>query len=55
MLSTRYSSQIVMKLAFSRQFFKKKAIENFTKIRPVGRTERYDEGNSRFSQVCERV
>jgi hypothetical protein len=45
-------------------FPKKKQIPNFMKIRPVGaesfhanggRKERHDEGNSSFSQFCERA
>jgi len=53
-----------MKLEFSRQFFEKNThISNFIKIRPVGaqlfhadgRTDRYDDANSGFSQFCERA
>jgi hypothetical protein len=48
-----------MKLEFSRQIFEKSQIPNFIKNRPVGaklfhadrQTDRYDEANSRFSQL----
>src|SRR5215510_9595974 len=49
-----------MKLVFSRHMFEK-SISNFIKINPMGaelfcadgRTDGYDETNSRFSQSCE--
>ena len=60
-----------MKIKFSRQISKNIQISNFMKILPVraeffcagrradgrtgGRTERHEEANSRFSQVCERA
>jgi hypothetical protein len=54
-----------MKLHFSRQTCENPEISNFMKIRPLGselfhadgqtegQTDRHDEANSRFSQVCE--
>jgi hypothetical protein len=46
-----------MKLDFSRQIFKNTQISNFTicSVRTVGRTDRYDEVNSRFSKFYERA
>ena len=56
-----------MKLEFSRQIFEKAQISNVLKIRSVGtellhedgridtQTNRHDEANSRFSQICERA
>jgi len=63
MYSEHYSSQILMKLEFSRQifFFKKSSSIEFhedpssgIRFDPRGRTDRHDETNSRFSQFCER-
>jgi hypothetical protein len=50
-----------MKLEFSRQIFENTQISNFINNRPVeaevfhadGQTDRRDEANSRFSQLCE--
>ena len=64
MSSTRYSYTILMKSEVSRRvFFQNLQKPNFMKIRQVGaelfhvdrRKGRHDEGNSRFSQFCERV
>ena len=56
-----------MKLEFSRPIFGKVQIPSFNKIRPMGAEllhadeqedaliDRHDEGNSRFSQLCERA
>jgi hypothetical protein len=63
MSSTRYSWQIEIKLEFSRPFSKNLQKPNFMKVRRVGaelfhvdkRTERHDEANSRFSQLCKRA
>jgi len=51
-----------MKLEFVDKFSKNIQISNFMKIRPVGadsfyadgRTDRHNERDSRFSQLCER-
>ena len=60
--STHYFCQILMKLEFSRQIFKKMLkYQIFMKIHPVGAelfcadSQRRDETNSRFSQFCERA
>ena len=61
MYSTSYSYQILVKLEFSRRIFENIQISNFMKIRlmgeellyVVGRTDRHDEANSRFSKFCE--
>jgi len=50
-----------IKLYFLYRFSKNNKIKNFMKIRPVGaemfhadgRTDMYDEANSRFTQFCE--
>jgi hypothetical protein len=50
-----------MTLEFSRQFFKNNQISNFKEILTVGvqlfvadrRTDKYDEGNSRFCEFSE--
>ena len=66
MQSARYSYQILMKLEFSLQIFKKKKksqISNFIKIRPMrselfhvdGRSDGHDEANSLSSQFRERA
>ena len=56
-VSTRYTSEILMKLEFSRQIFEKAQVSNFIKIRPVGvalfHADGHDDANSRFSQFCE--
>jgi len=51
-----------MKLEFSRQVFEKKSNIKFhenpssgSQVVPCGRTDRHDEANSRFSQLCERA
>jgi len=58
-----------MKLASYRQIYKNSQISHFVKIRRVGaelfhangrtdrdkRTDRHDEGNTHFSQYCERA
>jgi hypothetical protein len=56
-----------MKPGLSGEIFKNPQISNFMNIRPVGadlifadvrtvgRTDRHDEANSRFSQFCERA
>ena len=65
----RYSSQMLVKLEFSRQIFreKKTPVSNSMKIRPERadlfhadarkkrQTDRLDEANSRFSQFYERA
>jgi len=50
-----------MKLEFSRQIFGKYSNIKFhenassgSRVLPFGQTDRHDEANSRFSQVCER-
>jgi hypothetical protein len=68
MQSSRYSCQILMKPEFSRQIFKKFSYMEFhenssswSRVIPCGgvdrrtdgRTDRYDEGNSRFSEFWE--
>ena len=49
-----------MKLKFVDSFSRKAQISSFIRIRPVGgrvvpcgQTDRHDEANSRFSQLCE--
>jgi hypothetical protein len=63
MQSTRYSCHILIKFEFSRQILENPQKRNFTKICPVGtklfhedrrRTDRHDEADNRFSQICER-
>ena len=58
--STRYCCHIVMTFEFSRQIFEKGPSMKFNKILlsgsrvvPSGRTDRHDEVNSLFSQLCE--
>jgi len=61
MYSTFYSCQILMELNFLNRFSENPQISNFMKIRTLGaelfhadgRTDRHDEANSRFSQLCE--
>ena len=62
MYSTRFSNQILMELRFSRQIFEKSSNIKFhqnpsrgSQVVPCGRTDRHDEGNSRFSQFCETI
>ena len=58
MLSTRYSCQILIKLKFSWQIFKKSSNIKFhgSQLFHADRqTDRHDEANSRFSQFCERA
>jgi hypothetical protein len=64
MLSTRYSCQILMKLEFSLQIFKKYSNTKFHENpSPVGaelfhadrQTDRLDEANNRFAQFWERA
>jgi hypothetical protein len=59
-----YFSQILMELEFSQQILEKNIqISNFMTIRPVGakllhagmQTDRHDETNSRYSQLCGRA
>jgi hypothetical protein len=49
----------LMKPELWRQILKKNSISTFMKTRPVSaelfQTDRHDEGNSRFSQFCERA
>ena len=59
--SCKVTVQILMKLEFSRQIFEKSSHIKFnessssgSRVVPRGRTDRHDEGNSRFSQFCER-
>jgi hypothetical protein len=55
--SVSYACQILMKLGFSRQLFKKSLNIKFHENRQMGaelfHTDRHDEANSRFSQFCE--
>ena len=58
----RHSYNIVMKLEFSRHIFEKHSNIKFHEnpssasgVVPLGRTDRYDKANSRFSQFCERA
>ena len=57
-----YSCHVLMKLEFSRQILGKfsniKFHENAysgSRVLLCGQTDRHDEANSRFSQVCERA
>jgi hypothetical protein len=62
MQSTRYTSQISIKLEFSRQILEKYSNITFhenpssgSRVVPCGGTDRHDEAYSRFSQFCERA
>jgi hypothetical protein len=60
MLSVRYYCQILIKkINFLDRFAKKAQMLNVIKIRAVrakfGRTDGHDEGNTSFSQFCERA
>jgi len=62
MQTSRYSCQILVKLEFYLQIFEKythiKFHENpsrWSQVVPFGRTDGYDEANSRFSEFCKRV
>jgi hypothetical protein len=51
MQSAGYSSQILMKLEFSRQFSKNNQISNFTKIRPMGAEFFHADGRTDMTKV----
>ena len=63
MYSTRYSCQILKKIEFYLQIFRKYSNIKFHENPSCGsraihtdiRTDRNDEANSRFSQLCERA
>ena len=66
--STRYSCQTLMKFEFSKEVFENPQMLDFVQTLPLGvaqffrakgrkdgQTDRCDEANSRFSQVCKRA